>query len=280
MADRGGLARDLRLAAAQVRYQNRLFWRTPIAALFTVAFPLMFLVLFNVLFGSESSIEIPGGRTLTVSQFYAPSLAVFTVASATYTNLAVRTAIARDDGVLKRFRGSPLPTWAYMAGRVVSAVWIALLGVVVMLAVAASFFGLEITAATLPAAALAFVVGAAAFAALGLAVAALAPTAEAAPAIANFTILPLAFVSDVFISIADPPEWLDALGDLFPLKPFVQAFQAPFSPFVEPPAFRWGALAVVAVWGVAGVVLAARFFAWEPRRSGSAPRRMPRGAAR
>jgi ABC-2 type transport system permease protein len=257
------LTSDLGLAVHQIGYQNRLFWRTPIAALFTVAFPLMFLVLFNVLF--DGGIDVSGGRTLTVVQFYAPSLAVFTVASATYTNLGIRTSIARDEGVLKRFRGTPLPPWAYLAGRVGSAVWVALIGVVVMLGVAAVFFDLDIRTDTLLAAALAFGVGAATFAALGLALAALTPTAEAAPAIANFTILPLAFISDVFLSLADPPAWLDTLGDVFPLKPFVAAFQAPFVPSTEPPGFRWGSIGVMALWGVAGIVVAVRFFGWEPR---------------
>jgi ABC-2 type transport system permease protein len=259
-----------------VAYQNRLFWRTPVAAAFTVAFPLMFLILFNLLFGDGAVIDIPGGRSLTVSQFYAPSLGVFTVASATYTNLGVRTAIARDDGIIKRFRGSPLPTWTYMAGRVISSVWLALLGVVVMLAVAAVFFGLEIRTETLPAAIIAFLVGAAAFSALGLMIAALTPGADTAVAMANFTILPLAFISDVFVSVANSPKWLTTLGELFPLKPFVRAFQAPFSPFVLPPAYRWKDVIVVALWGVGGAIVAARFFAWEPRSGGSPGRRSRR----
>jgi ABC-2 type transport system permease protein len=234
--------------------------------MFTVVFPLMFLVLFNVLF--EGSIEASGGRSLTVVQFYAPSLAVFTVASATYTNLGIRTSIARDEGVLKRFRGTPLPAWVYLAGRVASAVWIAFIGVVVMLGVGALAYGLDIRAATLGAAVVAFLVGAATFASLGLALAALTPTAEAAPAIANFTILPLAFISDVFISLADPPAWLDVVGDVLPLKPFVAAFQAPFFPSARPPAFEWGAILVMALWGIAGAAIAIRYFGWEPRRAG------------
>lgn len=266
-----GPTRGLRLAAGQVRYQNRLFWRTPIAAVFTVAFPLMFLVLFNVLL--EGAIDVSGGRELTVVQFYAPSLAVFTVASATYTNLGIRTAIARDEGVLKRFRGTPLPAWAYLAGRVGSAVWVALIGVVVMLGAGSLLFGLDVRLETLPAAAIAFAAGSATFAALGLALAAVTPNAEAAPAIANFTILPLAFISDVFLSLADPPAWLDTLGDVLPLKPFVTAFQAPFVPYVDPPAFRWGSIGVIALWGVFGAAVAVRFFGWEPRRPEGGRRR-------
>jgi len=77
----------------QIRYQNRLFWRTPIAAFFTLVFPLMFLLLFSVLFGTED-IEITGRGVFSVAQFYAPGLAVFAAASATYTNIGPRTPIS------------------------------------------------------------------------------------------------------------------------------------------------------------------------------------------
>ena len=101
----------------QIRYQNKIFWRSPISAFFTIVLPLMFLIVFVTLFGSE---EI-GGSGLTTAQFYAPALAVFGAVSATYTNLGIGTAISRDEGILKRVRGTPLPPWIYMAGRVGSA---------------------------------------------------------------------------------------------------------------------------------------------------------------
>jgi len=257
----------LRLTASQVRYQNRIFWRTPIAAVFTLAFPLMFLVLFNLLF--EGTIEMAGRRPLSIIQFYAPSLAVFAAASATYTNLAVGTAIARDEGILKRFRGTPLPPWAYLAGRVGSAMWIAALAVVVMMGVGIAAYGLEIEAASLPVAAVTFAVGVACFASLGVAAAGIAKSGDAAPALANFTILPLAFISDVFLPLENPPQWLTTVADVFPLKHFARSFQDAFSPFIGDGGFRWGSLAVMAVWMVLGLVVAARTFGWEPRGSGS-----------
>ncbi len=257
---------DLRLLGHQVRYQNRVFWRTPVAAFFTLFFPLMFLILFNLLF--DDVIEIVGRDPLTVTQFYAPSLAVFAAASATYTNLTVGTAIARDEGLLKRVRGTPLPPWIYLTGRVGSAIWIALLAVVVMLAVGAIAYDLQVRPVTIPAAALTFIVGVACFAALGLAMAGLAKTGDSAPALANATILPLAFISDVFIPISDPPAALTFTADLFPLKHFVRAFQEAFSPFVTGTAFRWGDLGVMALWAVFGMVAARRFVGWEPRRVG------------
>jgi len=248
----------LRLTLSQVQYQNRLFWRTPIAAVFTVAFPLMFLVLFNLLF--DGTIDVTGRKPLTVAQFYTPSLAVFAAASATYTNLAVGTAIARDDGILKRFRGTPLPPWSYLAGRISS---------VLMLGVGVVAYGIEIRTSDLAVAIATFMVGAACFASLGVAVAGIARSGDAAPALANFTILPLAFISDIFLPLEDPPRWLATVADVFPLKHFAHAFQDAFSPFVADGGFRWGSLAVMGVWMIIGLVIAIRTFGWEPRSSGS-----------
>src|SRR3990172_7044257 len=152
----------------QVRYENRLFWRTPVAAFFTLFFPLMFLLLFNLLFSGDP-MEIAGRGTFTVSQFFAPSLAAFAAASATYTNIGVGTAITRDQGILKRFRGTPLPSSVYMAGRVASGVWIAAIAVVIMIGIGVVFYDLHFFAARLPALIISFIVGTASFAALGLA---------------------------------------------------------------------------------------------------------------
>ena len=259
------------LIGHQLRYQLLSFWRTPIALFFTVILPLMMLVLFNALFGGED-IETDGG-TWPVAQFFTGGLAAFTAVSATFTNLANLVPIRRDEGVLKRWRGTPLPPWAYVAGMVAASVVIAAAGVVLMVAVGTVAYDLELDPAKLPAAVLTFLVGVATFAALGLAVAAVVPSAQSAPAVANAIILPLAFVSDVFIAVDDPPRWMEVLGNIFPLKPFVNSFQAAFDPHVGAPGFQWDKLAYVALWGAAGAAAALRWFRWEPRRGTSRRRR-------
>ncbi len=261
-----------RLLIRQIAYQHRVFWRTPIAAIFTVVFPLMLLVLFTALFSGET-LQMHGRPPLKVAQFYAPSLAAFAAASATYTNLAINTAIARDEGLLKRFRGTPLPPWILLGGRLGSAVVIAVQAVVLMLGIGVVVYGVEAQADQIPAALVTFGVGVATFAALGLAVAGLARSSDSAQAIANFTILPLAFISDVFVAVADPPRWMEILGDIFPLKHFVRGFQDAFSPVATGIGLRWGSLLVMAVWGLGGMLIALRSFGWEPRESSRRRRR-------
>lgn len=259
------MRRDLSLLWDQIRYQNRSFWRTPIAAFFTLVFPLMFLFLFNTLFAFEPE---PGEPS--IAQFFAPSLAVFSAASATYTNIGIRVAIARDERILKRVRGTPLPPRLYMGGVVGSGVWIAFLGTLIMVTAGVLFYDLEVYAATLPAALVTFAVGSASFAALGLALAALSPTGDTAPAVANATLLPLAFVSDVFLDTSGAPGWLRTLGDIFPLKHFVTPMQDAFSPFTTDGAWRWDDLGVLILWGIFGALVARRYFKWEPRAESAA----------
>jgi ABC-2 type transport system permease protein len=228
-------------------------------------------VLFNALFGGNE-VETPAGLW-KVSQFYTGGLAAFTAVSATYTNLANTVPIRREEGVIKRWRGTPLPSHVYLAGFVGAAIVLAAIGAAIMLTIGVLAYDLEIEAAKLPALIVTFLVGVFAFAALGMAVASLAPDASSAAAAANATILPLAFVSNVFIPLEDPPAWLQRVGDAFPLKPFAQSMQDALNPLVGAPAFDWGDLAFVALWGVAGFAVAVKCFKWEPSSTGRSTRR-------
>jgi ABC-2 type transport system permease protein len=210
------------LLVRQSRHQNKLFLRNPFSAFFSLAFPLMFLLLFGSLNGSQRIPELGGIR---YAQFLTPGLLAFAVCSTCYTGLTTSVAMSRDLGILKRVRGTP-------------------------------------------AAVVTLLLGAACFCALGLAVAALIPNGEAAPIVANFTFLPVAFISDVFFPMAGAPQWLQTVGGLFPVKHFALALEATFNPFVAGSGFRWGDLAVIALWGVAAAVVAVRNFQWEPRTAG------------
>ncbi len=263
------------MVVRQTRYQMLTLWRIPIALFFTLALPLIMLTLFDAMFGGDM-IETPEGRW-PVQQFFTGGLAAFTAVSATYTNLANMVPLRRDEGVLKRWRGTPLPPWIYIAGFIVSAILVALIGVVLMITLGWVLYDLVIDWAKMPAAFVTFVVGVGAFAALGMVVASLVKTASAASAVANATILPLAFVSNIFIPLGtDPPGWVETVGNIFPLKAFAEAFQDCFNPLVDAPAIDWGSLAFIAAWGVAGAIVALKTFTWEP--SGASTRRSRRSS--
>lgn len=252
----------LALTLKQVRYQNRAFWRNPPAAFFTVLFPLMFLVIFNLLFGGG---EIPGTK-VSLSNFYVPAITAFAVISASFTNIAMGVSISRDSGVLKRVRGTPLPAWSYMAARVIHSILIGLLLTAVATLAGALLYDVDLPTTTLPAVIVTVLLGAAAFSALGLAMTAAVPNAEAAPAVINGVILPLLFISDVYIPDNEAPGWLRAIANVFPVKHFSEALQTPFDPFETGTGFEWDHLSVLIIWGVIGLALAVRYFSWEPRR--------------
>lgn len=252
------------LALRQVRYESRAFWRNPAAAFFTFAFPLMFLAIFLLVFGG-GEIEVEGG-TASSATFTIPAIVAFSVVNACYTNVAMTVALARDQGLLKRVRGTPLPPWAFLAGKVAHAVVITLLLVAVVTTVGALFYDVDVPSNTLPAFVVTLVIGAAAFAALGLAVAGFIPNADAAPAVVNATILPLLFISDVFIPLDDAPVWVGAVAWIFPVRHFAEALHTSFNPFETGTGFTPLSLVVLALWGAGGVAVAARFFTWEPRR--------------
>jgi ABC-2 type transport system permease protein len=253
---------DIGLAVRQVRFTNRAFWRNPASAFFTFAFPLMFLVIFTAIFGGTT--DTPFG-TFDTSNYYIPAIGTFAIITATYTNLAMSVTFLRDGGVLKRVQGTPLPTWAYLFGRIIHAVLVAILLIVIVVGVGVLFYHADVPLRTLPAFVATIAVGAGCFSALGLAVTSIVPNADAAPAVVNATILPLLFLSGVFIPLPAGNPWFVVVAKLFPVYHFAHAMLAAY---FLPTGNGWqgGDLLMMGVWGLVGLAVAARFFSWEPRR--------------
>lgn len=260
---------DLGLTFKQVGYINKAFWRNPANAFFTFAFPLMFLVIFTALFGGDSRcppglVECPQVAEVSVSTIYVPAIAVFSIITATYTNLAINVSFNRDQGVLKRIKGSPIPGWTYLSGRILHAIFVTILLVAIVVAFGWLFYDAEVPTRTLPAFLVTIVVGALAFSALGLALTAVIPNADASPAVVNASILPLLFLSGVFIPINDPNAWYVTVSKFFPVYHFAEAANAAY--FSSGSGFQAGNLLILGAWGLAGIILAVLFFSWEPRR--------------
>ncbi len=204
----------VRLLAVQTSYQNKIFFRSMISAFFTIIFPLFIFVVFSLIFGNES-IDFLG---VNMSQYFGPAMAVFAAVSASYTNIAITTAYQRDEGILKRVRGTPLPAIVYHGGKIGSAAVVAVLSVVLMMTVAVLFYGLQIYGDTILAAIVTFLIGVACFASLGMLVAGIVNSGEGATAFTNATLLPLAFISGIFlIPSEDAPAWIDTVASFFPL---------------------------------------------------------------
>ena len=250
------------LVVHQFRYDQKAFWRNPASVFFTVAFPVVLLLIFATVFGDQT-LEVRGGIETTA--YYVPAIITLAVISATMQSLAMSLVIAREDGRLKRGRGTPMPAWVFIAGRIGNSVVVALLMLALIAAIGRVLYGVAIPWGQLPEIVVVLTVGAAAFCCLGIALTAAIPSQDAAAPIVNALLLPLYFLSGVFIPDDELPQGVTDFADHFPVRDFFQALFDAYLPAGGGSSLDWGSLTVVAIWGIAGLLLAIRFFRWSPR---------------
>ena len=251
----------MNLVFHQFRYDQKAFWRNPASVFFTVMFPVVLLLIFATVFGGKT-VDVDGGIKTTA--YYVPAIITLSVISATMQSLAMSLVIAREDGRLKRGRGTPMPSWVFIAGRVGNSIVTALMMLVLLALIGGIAYGVHFPWDRIPAILLVLAVGAASFSCLGIALTAAIPTQDAAAPIVNFLLLPLYFLSGVFIPDDQLPSGIIHFADVFPIRHFFLAF---FDAYVPGGVhvIDWGHLLVVAIWGVGGLLLAIRFFRWTPR---------------
>ena len=201
------------------------FVRRPMSGFFTLVFPLTFLVIVSAIVGNETT-----AAGVPVAQFLVAPFAVFGAAQASFVVLAIDTALLRESGVLLRLRGTPVPAWTVLAGRIGAAVVVSGTSVLLLIGVGVGAYGVDIVWRKAPALLVTLILGIGCFAALGLAVVALTRTTLAVQTLTQGILIPLAFISDVFIVGADLPAGLDWAGSILPLKHFARAVSQTFDP--------------------------------------------------
>jgi len=231
------------LAWQQFRFERKLFWRNPSAAFFNFVLPLLLLVLTASAFSAnqdELEVLIPG-------------IAGMGVLATTFTSLAFNITILRDDGVLKRWRGTPMPAGSYLAGLLASAAMNAFAQVLIVVTIGNLVYGVDWPQD--PALLILFTaLGVVCFAALGIAFSHAIPNEDAAPAYTNAVFLPVIFISGVFYSSDELPTALEVIGNALPLKHVIDGLAGDGS---------GAGLAVVVAWGFLGAILAVRYFRWD-----------------
>jgi ABC-2 type transport system permease protein len=245
-----------RLLWHQVRYEQLSFWRNPQSAFFTFVFPVVIMTIFGALFRGGSTSSYFYG--LSALQYYVPTIAAVSVLGSCYSQLAIVLAIRRQDGILKRTRATPLPAWTYFLGLLAHCVLVSVVDVT-LITVVGRLFGVPLPTGW-PAIAVALVLGAASFCALGVAVASLIRSSEAAPAVVQLILFPLVFLSGTYFPIHS--EVLNRISGALPVRPFNEAL---LGPFAQHAGFDWKHLGVLLAWGAAGAVVAVRRFRWNPR---------------
>jgi ABC-2 type transport system permease protein len=250
------LRRDLGLVGWQIRYEQRAYWRNRGRGVFTFVFPVMLLVIFASL---DQGAHIASRGHIAYDDFFIPGILAYGVITTTFVNLAMGTAILRDNGVLKRMQGTPLPRWAYVAARIVSASLVTLAIAVVVLVLGTAVYGLDFRIAQLPALIVTLLLGTAAFTTLGIGITRFIPSAETGPVIVNLVIWPLTFISNIWFPIDSLPKILKTIADIFPIKALASGLQYVFDPRHHGSLFDASSLRNLAIWTIVGVYLMVRF---------------------
>jgi ABC-2 type transport system permease protein len=235
----------------QFRFERKMFWRNPSAAFFNFTLPFLFLILIASVFGAdrkELNILIPG-------------IAGLAVLGTTFTALAYSFVFSREQGILKRVRGTPMPPIAYFGGVIGSAVANAFVQVALVVAIGHLFYDVSWPHDWLELIVF-LVLGVVAFGALGIAFANLIPNFDAAPAYINAVFLPVIFISGVFYSTDSMPELLKAVAVALPLKHVIDGMSGAIVTGKGLGA-HLTALAVVGAWALTGLLLAVRSFRWD-----------------
>jgi ABC-2 type transport system permease protein len=292
---------DLRLAVREVGVQTRAFWRNPIATVGMVLLPVVLLPLAHAI-NSKTLVLLPGspasttGWTVSVGtggrvigfgsngssllgapydQYLVPVLAAFGVATACFGNLVIRLTVAREQGVLKRLRAAPIPTWVHLAGRVGSSVLVGLWVAVTTLAVGVALYSVRVPWTRMAIALLATVLAAAAFCALGFLLASVLPNGDAAPPVVLAVLFPLAFVSNVYFPPQVSPAWMRSVAAWLPLEPYTTSVATAFNPTAS--GAPWSKLGALSLWATVSVVAALWLFRWTPTiEAARATQRRPR----
>ncbi|MGA8726871.1 MAG: ABC transporter permease [Acidimicrobiales bacterium] len=250
---------DLKVATEQVRYEQLAYWRNPMAAVFTLMFPVIFLIIVGT---SGGNFRVPG-TTLRYDQYTVVAMLTFGLIAACYTNLGMTICNRREMGILKRMRGTPISIGSYVGGIMGSVLINVAILTVLVVGLGMSFYHLHFPYH--PAAALlTLLVGIVTFSALGLAVTVIVPNADAAPAVINGIYFPIVFISGVFYPLSNGSV-LTKIADYFPIRHMITSL---VSSFESGPGsgLRVGDLLVMLVWAAAALAVVARRFSWEPRR--------------
>jgi ABC-2 type transport system permease protein len=245
-------------------YDLRAFLRNRQYQFFTLALPVLFLVIFASVFGGHGDTTSVAGGRISTSVFYVPGIMALGIISACFGNLIASVTAQRERGVLKQRRATPVPAGAIIGSRVLTSVVVAVIMAAVLLGIGWAAYGAHVPGRTALALVVTVVIGAASFCCLGYALASLIRNEDAAVPTTQAILLPLYFISGVFVPLSVLPHWLADVGEIFPVRHLASALLTAYSPYTKGLGFDGQDLLIVVAWGVAGLLIALRKFSWQP----------------
>ncbi|EYR62595.1 ABC transporter [Actinotalea ferrariae CF5-4] len=271
----GRLPSTLAVSLARTRTETVGFFRERDAVIFIFAYPVIMLAIFATVFGQDGA-RVGPEPGVPFGQYFLPGMVATGVLLSSFQNLAISIAVERDEGGLKRLRGTPMPPLAYFLGKVGLVLVVSLVQVGLLLAVAAGLFGIDLP--TDPGRwwtfAWVFALGTAAGAVCGVAFSSLPRSGRSASAVVTPVVIVLQFVSGVFFAYGELPSWMQQVASIFPLKWMAQGMRSVFLPeqaVVMEPSGSWehlGIAAVLTAYLLVGLVVGIRTFRWRRRDDG------------
>jgi ABC-2 type transport system permease protein len=254
------------LIAHQAKYDLRTYFRDPRARGFTIALPVLLLLLFGYIFRHETFTY--EGTTISGVSYYLSRMIVLDVVGSTLSNLVVNVVTKRETGALKRRRASPVRTSALISGDVITSEVSALSITVVLLLIGWLVFSVHLTGAAAGLVLLTVLIGTACLCGVAYAVSTVVNSQESAGPLVMLIMFGLNAISGIYVPESLFPAWLRDVAQVLPIRPLATATQAAIDPATNGGRqFAWEDLLIVLAWGVAGTVFAVRRFSWSPRRS-------------
>lgn len=254
--------RMIALLTRESGYVRKVMLRNPQALFFMIGWPLLFLFIVATVSGTNR-VRLPGQPgTLNLSTHLVASVIVIAVVSAAFGDLAIFLVRDREEGVLKRLRSAPVPTWVFLGGHLVNAMLTSLVLALLVVALGWGVYGVSLPSGHVLAAVVTVLVGVLACCALGFALTIFVRTTSAAGGVVSAATLILFFLSGNLVNPV--PAAFRAAANVFPVRHFYQATLTAFNPNVTSSGFAPGHLAIVALWGAAGLAIVAWKFRWTP----------------
>jgi ABC-2 type transport system permease protein len=259
---------DAALVIRQTRWALLGVLRNPRVIVFSVAFPIVLLVLFNGIFtgGSDETTKFSGG-TIRAAAYFTAGMTAYAIMMSAFSTIAIGLTTQRESGQLKRLRGTPMPAWIFVAAQVLRSIALVVLMVAALLLIGHVAFDVAIDGEALLGVAVYVALGTAAMATMGIALTALTNSADAASTIAPFSAVMLSFVSGVFIPVEQLPSWLEDIGRVFPLYHLAEGMQRALAEG-SGTGLTAGNVAVLLLWTVGALAVSAKRFKWEPQSAG------------
>ncbi|MFF4630547.1 ABC transporter permease [Streptomyces griseorubiginosus] len=263
----GAWGLGLRRGALEIK----MFFRQRDHVVFTFAFPVVLLFLFASIFSDDVE-----GAGIKASQLYVPAMMAAGIMSTSFQSLGISIAVERDEKVLRRLRGTPMPPAAYFLGKIWLILVTGLMETALLLLVGTTLYDVELPsdAGRWFTFAWVFVLGLTACALLGIAISSVPESSKSASSVVVLPFLVLQFISGVYISIGTIPDWMLDVGALFPLKWMCQGLRGVFLPdsaqvLEQAGGWEFGRVALVlGAWCVGGLLLCLLTFRWKHRRDG------------